>query len=399
MINLDKFLAKNPKVQYFPEFDPWGEHNGVSFKGIKALAYEGADFMGKKTKVFAHIGYPENMDKKVPAMVLIHGGGGHPEDQWIKKWNERGYAAIAMDTTGFFPTKPIPYLYEGYTEGLERELVAPFYEEGYTVAPNNSGLADSEDPIENQWMYHALAQVILAHNILRSDERIDSDNIGVTGISWGGIISSILIGYDLRYKFAIPIYGSGYLSEGLSGICTSLFTPPMVEKWLAEKNFSKVNIPVMWLCWNADPCFSVNSNSKSYLATKNSNKNTCLSMLNKMGHSHAEGFRPEENHYFADRIVNGLNIPEVKAEYKENKVYYSAEEKLKSVKAYYLNEKLNYKLMNKNGDVNTHMTEEWKVIELDHTKNEAVLPENILGRYLEFAFENGIVLTSPYVEM
>ena len=256
MNNFDKFLNTNPKVQYFPEFDPWGEHNGISFKGIKALAYEGADLMGKKTKVFAHIGYPENMDKKVPAMVLIHGGGGHPEDQWIKKWNERGYAAIAMDTTGYFPTKPIPFLYEGYAEGLERELVEPFYEESYVVAPNNSGLTDSEEPIENQWMYHALAQVILAHNILRNDEKIDSDNIGVTGISWGGVITSLIIGYDLRFKFAIPIYGSGYLGEGLSGICTALFTPKMVEKWLAEKNFDKVKIPVMWLCWNADPCFS-----------------------------------------------------------------------------------------------------------------------------------------------
>ena len=34
--------------------------------------------------------------------------------------------------------------------------------------------------------------------------------------------------------------------------------------WFAEKNFNKVNMPVMWLCWNDDCCFSINSNSKSY---------------------------------------------------------------------------------------------------------------------------------------
>lgn len=49
--------------------------------------------------------------------------GGHPDDIWIKKWNDRGYAAIAMDTTGFFPTKSAPHLYEDFSDGLQRKLV------------------------------------------------------------------------------------------------------------------------------------------------------------------------------------------------------------------------------------------------------------------------------------
>jgi len=102
----EKFLDVVPRVEYFPEYDPTGTHNGISCAGIKVLAYDGADYDDQHTKVFAHVGFPDDRKGPVPAIVLIHGGGGHPEDIWIKKWNARGYAAISMDTTGFFPTKP-----------------------------------------------------------------------------------------------------------------------------------------------------------------------------------------------------------------------------------------------------------------------------------------------------
>ncbi|MBE6731796.1 MAG: hypothetical protein E7564_08925 [Ruminococcaceae bacterium] len=399
MISFDKFFNLNPRTQYFPELETKGERRGLDISGIKVLCYDGADYKGQHTKIYAHLGYPENTDKKVPAVVLIHGGGGHPEDAWIKEWTNRGYAAIAMDTTGYFPTKPIPHLYEGYAEGLENKLVPPFSEEGYTVGPNNSALHDSDLPLEEQWMYHAISAVILAHNILRNDEKIDKDNIGVTGISWGGIITSLVIGYDTRFKFAIPIYGSGYLKDNLSGICNFVCSKKEADIWFAEKNFNKVNMPVMWLCWNNDCCFSINSNSKSYLDTKDLNKNTCLSILHLMGHSHIEGFTPEESYFFADRIIKDLDIPEVKAEYKENKVYYFASESLKKVKLYYIKNKLNYELMERNGDKNTYMTEDWNILELDVAKNEAIIPNDVYGRYLEFTFDNGIVLTSPYDEI
>ena len=75
----DKFLDINPRLEYFQEFDPIGE-----YQGIKVLAYDGADYLGKHTKVFAHIGFPENAEFPIPAIVLVHGGLGHPDDAWIK---------------------------------------------------------------------------------------------------------------------------------------------------------------------------------------------------------------------------------------------------------------------------------------------------------------------------
>ena len=32
--------------------------------------------------------------------VLVHGGGGTAFDAWVRLWNDRGYAAIAMDLAG-----------------------------------------------------------------------------------------------------------------------------------------------------------------------------------------------------------------------------------------------------------------------------------------------------------
>ena len=36
-------------------------------------------------------------------MVLVHGGGGTAEAEWVRIWNARGYAAISMDTCGCVP--------------------------------------------------------------------------------------------------------------------------------------------------------------------------------------------------------------------------------------------------------------------------------------------------------
>ena len=60
---------KDQKVSYseVPSFNPPGDGEGV-----KAITFEGLPFDGKKTKVFAYLGYPEDTSEKVPAIVLVH---------------------------------------------------------------------------------------------------------------------------------------------------------------------------------------------------------------------------------------------------------------------------------------------------------------------------------------
>jgi len=392
MISFDNLFDFDPETEYFPEYDCWGRYNG-----IKSVTYRGADYGRKPTRIFAHIGFPENTEEPVPAVVLVHGGGGHPDDEWIKRWNAEGYAAIAMSTEGFFPAKPV-CLFEGADTGdMVHEFITPFFKEGYTIIPTNRHMSDSDRNISEQWIYQAVASVIIANNLLRKDKRVINDQIGICGISWGGIVTAIAIGYDTRFAFAVPIYGSGYLGCGLSGL-DRIFKAPGVHKWYPEKRFHKVNIPVMWLCWNDDCCFSINSNSMSYLDTKDNNPNTCLSMLHNMGHSHNCAFTPKESYWFANEVLKGSSIPKVSAEYIENTVRCFCSTKVKSVRLFYITEEMSYMRLKKYGIHNTFMQQDWQIIELNPKNLEAELPDNAKGKYVEFTLENGIVLTTPYCE-
>ena len=85
------------------------ELDGVVNENLGQSNYEGPAYQGKPMRVFPYYGVPsvndgtERGDKKLPAMVLIHGGGGTAFDRWVKLWNSRGFAAIAMDLCGCVP--------------------------------------------------------------------------------------------------------------------------------------------------------------------------------------------------------------------------------------------------------------------------------------------------------
>ncbi len=308
MNRFDTFLHTTPAVTPLPDFAPRSLGDGENkFEHIKAIAYEGAPYNGKKTKVFAYIGFPENAEKQpVPAIVLVHGGNGHAFAEWVKMWNDRGYAAIAMDNTGFFPTEEGKgFAGHGINDSTlwHHGLWGDLAEDGYTDAPTNDEMTTADKPMTEQWMYHAVACTILAHNILLADERVDKERIGITGISWGGVITSLAIGFDTRYAFAIPVYGSGYLEEcrGWIGNC---FSHELTQKnWSASHRFDRVKMPVFWVCFPDDQAFSVNSNSRSYDDTKNSG--ALFLMLQNMEHDHCWGWAPPEIGLFANSIVKG----------------------------------------------------------------------------------------------
>ena len=79
---------------------------------IRSLTYENEKFEGHTTDVFAFYATPGTIsgdtskDKDLPAVVLIHGGGGTAFAQWAMLWAKRGYAAIAMDLGGQRPPAP-----------------------------------------------------------------------------------------------------------------------------------------------------------------------------------------------------------------------------------------------------------------------------------------------------
>ena len=167
---------------------------------IRPILYKGVSYGGRQTEVFAYVGFPEGAseDNPVPGVVLVHGGEGTAFWDWVQMWLDKGYAAIAMDTEGRFPTVGSE-MATGYRALLPEDI----------RGPQNSGYyADASSEPSEQWMYHAVASVIAANSYLRSCPQVDADSIGMVGVSWGGVICSIANIYDDRFAFAAPIYGT-----------------------------------------------------------------------------------------------------------------------------------------------------------------------------------------------
>ena len=390
----EKAKAIIPAMMRIPDFDPDGD-----FAGIQAITYEGMPLDGQKTKVFAYLGYPEHGKRPAPAVLLVHGGGGVPYLEWVKMWNERGYVALAMSTTGDFPKQRNA----GITEGSKADfwqhgLHGSFAEPGFTDAPDNDSMQNSHLPLQRQWMYHAVGQVILANSLLRNDPQVDPEKIGIVGISWGGVITSLVIGYDERLAVAVPIYGSGYLAESKGTLGEYFRAGENPALWLAEKQFSQVRIPVMWLCWNRDLPFSLNSNSKSYLDTVKNNPDTRLSAVDNMHHAHTWGWVRKESFAFADFVCKGKKrLPTFREQDGRFVIDNPDHCLLAVVKLYYIDRPLSYSADHK-------MEQDWKVLEYEYPYDSFCyeIPAEAKAYYLELTtlmYTDVYITCSPFVEL
>ena len=200
-----------------PVFE-WLDRSGA----VHSLLYEAEPYGGKKTRVFAYyaspatLGLAKGAGGRFPGMVLVHGGGGHAFRSWAELYARRGYAAIAMDLGGDIGEgKDVKRLPDG---GPPPDHHTKFH------------LPDSPD--KDQWTYHAVADVILAHSLIRSFDEVDADRTGVIGISWGGYLTCIVAGLDHRFTAALPMYGCGFLREH-SAWSKSEF-PSMSPEWAGE---------------------------------------------------------------------------------------------------------------------------------------------------------------------
>ena len=93
-------LRKPPKVE-------WVDKDGP----LRKLYYESEPRGGKPTRVFAYYAEPARVEGKLPAMVLVHGGGGTAFPEWAQLWAKRGYAAIDVFMCGACdPYKAVPVM-------------------------------------------------------------------------------------------------------------------------------------------------------------------------------------------------------------------------------------------------------------------------------------------------
>jgi dienelactone hydrolase len=258
---------------------------------IKAIYYEGLPWNGKPTRVFAYYGVPKlKAGEKAPAMVLVHGGGGSAYPFWVKLWVDRGYAAIAMDTCGCV-----------HSGELSKH---PRHEQG--GPPGWDAAFDQIDlPIQDQWPYHAVADVILAHSLIRSLPQVDPEKTGITGISWGGYLTCIVAGVDARFKFAAPVYGCGFLGDNSMWLkAFQSMGPEKARRWLKQWDPSvylpEAKMPFLWVTGSNDAAYPLDSLQKSYRLLQTP-PTLCIRLRMPHGHGGA-GENPSEIYAMAESI-------------------------------------------------------------------------------------------------
>lgn len=299
---------------------------------IDAIFYDSS--INDQTKVFAYIGAPKgaNMENPVPAVVCVHGGAGMAFAEWVKLWNDRGYAAIAMTMTGDGPVKGVTHI-DGY-QYVEKKR-HPYAGTGDFCWGDRAFDKD----IKNASMYRNVLNVIRAHNVLRNYPGVDKDKIGITGISWGGITTTTTIGVDDRFIWAVPVYGAGYLYESETYFRDLFKKEHYLKEWDPANFAAESDIPTLYINGDSDMHFSLTSTSKTYEVTKKS----WLSIRHDFVHGYGTGWAPDEIYRFADAMVAGNEEPFIKISevIAKNgaltaKIKYPQGRKIVSVKTYYI---------------------------------------------------------------
>ena len=286
-VELSTSLWQTPEYLESPEDDRTEE--GVN---IKALYYRTV-YKNEETYAFAYLGIPEGVSatNKAPAVLLIHGGAGSAYWEWVKAWNDRGYVALAMDLEGHVPTK------EGTLGSSHTEL----YTKSKYPAPSNHNYDDSRLPLEETWMYYAVQTSIIGNSLLHGLDFVDNQKIGVCGVSWGSVITSIITGYDDRFAFSIPIYGTVGL-HGKGGVLASYYDKnPDALIWDDPEGLKKSETPMLFLCGNTDVSFSTRGITDTALACKNSS----IIVVKDFLHSQYHATIMSEPYLFADEVING----------------------------------------------------------------------------------------------
>lgn len=295
-----KRLSEAPKFQ-------WADEEGQ----VRSLLYAGEPYGGKPTHVFAYYATPGTLsgdtsreaNEKLPAVVLVHGGGGTAFREWAELWAKRGYAAIAMDLAGYRPVEgKNPHQRENRTRLAD----------GGPDQGDGEKFGSIDKPAGEQWPYHAVANVLLAHSLIRSFPEVDAERTAVTGISWGGYLTCIVAGVDNRFKAAVPVYGCGFLHENSAWLDRlGRMSPEQRAKWIAlwdpSRYLPAVSMPILFVNGTNDFAYPLDSYMKSFDAVPldGAPGEKQIRVTVKMPHGHPAGWAPQEIGRFVDHHLNG----------------------------------------------------------------------------------------------
>ncbi|MEL7588763.1 MAG: acetylxylan esterase [Prolixibacteraceae bacterium] len=267
--------AGHPELFSVPKVS-WIDSIGPDY----TFLYENAPYKGRPTRVYACYSVPVNYTGKLPAMVLVHGGGGKAYPKWTQQWAGYGYAAIAMSLNGKDD--------QGQLIGLPRD------DQNFDVGENEA---------TDSWFYHAAAAIIRAVSFLETRVEVDREKIGIMGISWGGFHSSQVVGLDKRLSAAVIVYGCGELYKNSVWKREGRIFSETYCNQLDPDNFlPKAKLPILWINNNTDHFFPLDSHQSS---RKMAGGKNYARIEDNYGHGYELPWKTEDIHRFADSFLKG----------------------------------------------------------------------------------------------
>ncbi len=261
-------------VQELPEYQPYPNEKDADYSNVKAifiyypmdkdpstlsdeqLKSEGA------IRVFAYIGYPkEKAPGKYPGIVCVHGGGGQANPDYVIESVKHGFTAIAFDMYGNY----IPVYGETASSDVLFEDTYPDCRKKDDFGHmTNTGFETIDAPLDEQWLYWTVGDCVLANSVLRAEEHTASDKVGITGISWGGLLTSTAACFDYRLSFAVPIYIAFHMAESKTDGLGLITNEKAAALWQDPDLLKKTPVPFLMLAGDTDGFSTVNCNSETY---------------------------------------------------------------------------------------------------------------------------------------
>ena len=157
----------------------------TSFWTRQSLAYDSAH----DQKVTAILALPKNFAPPYPAVILVHGSGGHKDTSYISLASaqlcRQGYATLSIDTQ-----------YHGGRARVGRS--------GEIHMPDSYAMRDA-------WV-QSVIDVRRAVDYLQSRPDIAGNKIGYLGFSQGAMLGSVVVGVEARIgAFCLAVPGGGFV--------------------------------------------------------------------------------------------------------------------------------------------------------------------------------------------
>ena len=195
------------RLKKAPEYRK-AEFPDSQYPKMQAILFDGVPYKGKPAPVFAYVGYPEGPVPQggFPGIVMVHGGGGTAYAWAVKRWNQYGYAVIALD---WYNQRPVG-------------------SKGKKQIPLEGG--KRQDHVTN------VGNIVLAHSLLRSLPNVNPDKTALLGLSWGSWYGAMAAAVDPRFKAAIEIYCGDRKNNALFTNGRFLHAAKIPMYWIAGTN-------------------------------------------------------------------------------------------------------------------------------------------------------------------